>query len=176
LLQDYDNVIKKWEKLRYIEKITDENPTRPNLWYWAPFPVVKAEKETTKIRPVFDGVSKFKGICINDHIKTGPTLMNELVSVVHRFRQYDYAMTGDVPELFLKVYVPPQEKDYLRFLWYEKGKLVLYRYTVHLFGKCDSPCVSMAAIFLQALKHKDEFLKAFQMIAKASLVDDMADS
>jgi hypothetical protein len=45
-----------------------------------------------------------------------------------------------------------------------------------LFGKCDSPCVSMAAIFLQALKHKAKFLEAFKTIAKASLVDDMADS
>jgi hypothetical protein len=32
----------------------------------------------------------------------------------------------------------------------------------------------MAAIFLQALSHKDKFPEAFQTIAKASLVDDMA--
>jgi hypothetical protein len=34
----------------------------------------------------------------------------------------------------------------------------------------------MAAIFLQALKHKAKFPEAFETIAKASLVDDMADS
>jgi hypothetical protein len=44
-----------------------------------------------------------------------------------------------------------------------------------LFGKCDSPCVSMAAIFLQALNYKDKFPEAFETIAKASLVVDMAD-
>jgi hypothetical protein len=100
--------------------------------------------------------------------------MNALVAVVHRFRQYDYAMTGDVKEMFLQVRVPPSEKDYLRFLWYENNAVVIYRYRVHLFGKCDSPCVSMAAIFLQALKHKAKFPEAFNTIAKASLVDDMA--
>jgi hypothetical protein len=121
------------------------------MWYWAHFPVVRAEKQTIKIRPVFDGAAKFKRVCINDHIQTGPTVKNELVSVVHCFRQYDYIMTGDMQEMYLQVRVPPQEKDYLRLLWYEKGKLVLNRYTVHLYGKCDSPCVSMAAIFLQAL-------------------------
>jgi hypothetical protein len=47
---------------------------------------------------------------------------------------------------------------------------------VHLFGKCDSSCVSMAAIFLQALNYKGKFPEAFKTIAKASLVDDMADS
>jgi hypothetical protein len=78
--------------------------------------------------------------------------------------------------MFLQVRVPSEEKDYLRFLWYEEGRVVIYRYKVHLFGKCDSPCVLMAAIFLQALKYKDKFPEAFKTIAKASLVDDMADS
>jgi hypothetical protein len=125
---------------------------------------------------VFDGAAKFRGLCINDHIQNGPTVMNESVAVVHRFRQYDYAVTGDVKEMFLQVRVPPEEKDYLRFLWYEEGEVVIYRYTVHLFGKCDSLCVSMAAIFLQALTHKEKFPQAFETMAKASLVDDMADS
>jgi hypothetical protein len=78
--------------------------------------------------------------------------------------------------MFLQVRVPPEDKDYLRFLCYEGGKFVIYLYTVHLFGKCDSPCVSMASVFLQALAHKDVFPQAFATIANASLVDDMADS
>jgi hypothetical protein len=78
--------------------------------------------------------------------------------------------------MFLQVRVPNEERDYLHFLWYEEGRVVIYRYKVHLFGKCDSPCVSMAAIFLQALKYKDKFQEVFETIAKASLVDDMADS
>jgi hypothetical protein len=107
---------------------------------------------------------------------TGPSVMNELVAVVNKFRQYDYAMTGDVKEMFLQVRVTPSEKDYLRFLWYENDDVVIYRYRVHLFCTCDSPCVSIAAIFLQALNYKDKFPEAFKTIAKASLVDDMADS
>jgi hypothetical protein len=146
------------------------------VWYWAHFPIVKEKKETTKIHPVFDGAAKFRGICINDYIWTGPTVMNELISVVQRFRQYDYAITGDVKEMFLQVQVPDNEKDYLRFLWYEAGKIVIYRYKVHLFGKCDSPCMSMSAIFLKALEKKEKYPEAFQTIANASLVNDMADS
>jgi hypothetical protein len=85
LLKDYGEVIQKWEESGYIEKVVDPNPTRPNLWYWAHFPVIKSEKETTKMRPVFDGAAKFRGICINDYILTGPSVMNELVAVVNRF-------------------------------------------------------------------------------------------
>jgi hypothetical protein len=75
----------------------------------------------------------------------------------------------------LQVRVPLLEKDYLQFLWYKNDAVIIYTYRVHLFGKCDSPCVSMAAIFLQALNHKAKLPEAFETIAKASLVDDMAD-
>jgi hypothetical protein len=139
LLKDYGEVIKKWEESGYIERVIDPNPTRPNLWYWAHFPVIKSEKENKKTRPVFDGAAKFRGVCINDYIRTGHSVMNELVAVFHRFRQYDYAMTGNVKEMFLQVRVPPSEKDYLQFICYENDAVVIYRYRVHLFGKRDSP-------------------------------------
>jgi hypothetical protein len=90
LLKDYGEIIKKWEESGNIEKVVDPNPTRPNLWYWAHLPVIKSEKETTKIRPVFDGAAKFRGICTNDYIMTGPSFINKLVAVVNRFRLYDY--------------------------------------------------------------------------------------
>jgi hypothetical protein len=78
--------------------------------------------------------------------------------------------------MFLQVRVPDNEKDYLRFLWYQAGKIVIYRYKVHLFCKCNSPCVAMSAIFLKALEKKEKYPEAFQTIANASLVDNMADS
>jgi hypothetical protein len=57
-----DNLLKYYGEVGrgYIERVIDPNPTRPNLWYWAHFPIIKSEKETTKIRPVFDGAAKFR--------------------------------------------------------------------------------------------------------------------
>jgi hypothetical protein len=46
----------------------------------------------TKIRPVFDGAAKFRGICTNDYIMMGPSVINKLVAVVNRFRLYDYGL------------------------------------------------------------------------------------
>jgi hypothetical protein len=48
LLKDYSDVFLKWEASGYIEKVQDQNPLRPNVWYWAHFPIVKEEKETTR--------------------------------------------------------------------------------------------------------------------------------
>jgi hypothetical protein len=33
LLRDYEQVFLKWEKLGYIERVEDNNPTKRNMWY-----------------------------------------------------------------------------------------------------------------------------------------------
>jgi hypothetical protein len=97
------------------------------MWYSPHFPVVRMHKETTKIRPVFNCAEKYQGLSLNDCLMQGPRVMNELVTVLHHFRSFDVAMTGDIAEMFLQVQVPQQERDKLRFLLYVEGQLQVYR-------------------------------------------------
>jgi hypothetical protein len=86
----------------------------------------------------------------------GPQVMNELVPVMNHFRSFNYAMTGDIREMFLQVFVPDEDRDKLRFLLYINGQLKVYRWNVHLFRKTESPCVAMMAVFTTILKNKKE--------------------
>ena len=43
-----------------------------NVCYLAHFAVVKCDRETTKVRPVFDGASQHEYICLNDTIADYP--------------------------------------------------------------------------------------------------------
>jgi hypothetical protein len=105
--------LEKWEQAGYIEQILDPSPRRSRVWYAPHFPVVRMQKETTKIRPVFDCAAKVKGLCLNDFLTKGPQVMNELLTVMHYFRQYDIAMTGDIKEMFLQVLVEQEDRDFL---------------------------------------------------------------
>jgi hypothetical protein len=146
------------------------------MWYSPHFPVVRMHKETTKIRPVFDCAAKYQGLSLNDCLMQGPQVMNELVTVLHHFRNFDVAMTGDIAEMFLQVQVPQQEIDKLRFLLYVEGQLQVYRWNVHLFGKTDRPFIAMMAVFTTIMENKNLYPEAFAIITTASLVNDMADS
>jgi hypothetical protein len=97
------------------------------MWYSPHFPIVEMHKETTKIRPVFDCEAKYGGTSLNDCLMQGPQVMNELVTVVNHFQSFGYAMTGDIREMFLQVFVPDEDKDKLRFLLYIDGQLQVYR-------------------------------------------------
>ena len=65
-----------------------------------------------KVRPVFDCAASFKGVCLNSEMKQGPdnaymytyiSIDNDLVSVLLRFRQYRYAVTADIEDMYLQV-------------------------------------------------------------------------
>jgi hypothetical protein len=176
LLGNYNNIFRKWEEKDNIEQVLDTFPRRKGVWYAPHFPVVKMDKETTKIRPVFDCAAKSSRVCLNNFLMQVPQVMNELVTVLHHFGHYQMAMTGNIKEMFLQIKVPIEDRDYLRFLLYRDNQLLIYQWKVHLFGKTDSPCVAMMAVFTQAMRHEEEYPEAFQTITHASLVDDMADS
>ena len=78
-----------------------------------------------------------------------PDLLNLLLGVLLRFRQYPVAVMSDIEAMFHQVRVHPEDRDALRFLWWPCGDLdkdpEVYRMTVHLFGGTWSPsCCNFA--------------------------------
>ena len=93
------------------------------------------------MRVVFDGAAKFNETCLNENLLKGPDLLNNLFSVLSKFRSGRYTLTSDIKQMFHQVRIIPSDRDALRFLWRYKvnEKMDEYVMNVHLFGKTDSP-------------------------------------
>ena len=119
-----------------------------SVWYIPHHPVLS---KPGKVRPVFDCAAPFKGVCLNSEVKQGPNMINDLVSVLLRFRQYRYAVTADIEDMYLQVRVPQSQHHALRFLWYDpindSGNPVVYRMNTQLFG--GKWCASSTAFALK---------------------------
>ena len=63
--------------------------------------------ESVKFRVVFDCSARTEGKCLNDQLLHGPDLMNNLVGVLLRFRQYPFVVVGDIKGMFSRVLVCP---------------------------------------------------------------------
>jgi len=129
-----------------------------------------------KLRVVFDCSAKFCGISLNDTLLTGPDLINSLVGVLCRFRKEVVAVTCDIEKMFHQFHVPPYNRNYLRFLWWENGDLERepqeYRMTVHLFGAASSPgCANFGLKYL-AEQYKSEYPTASSFVKNNFYVDD----
>ena len=117
-------------------------------WYLPHHPVFN-ENKPGKVRVVFDAASKFKGVSLNNMLKTGPDLANKLIGVLIRFRNFPYTLVADIEGMFHQVRVSDADRDSLRFLWVEKETSTTfstYQMNVHIFGATDSSCCATYAL------------------------------
>lgn len=145
------------------------------IWY-IPHHGVYHPRKPDKLRVVFDCSAKFLGISLNDTLLTGPDLINSLVGVLCRFRREAVAITCDIEKMFHQFYVPPNMRNYLRFLWWKGGQLETepqeYRMAVHLFGAGSSPgCANFGLKYL-AQQCEADYPSAAAFIEKNFYVDD----
>ena len=109
-------------------------------WYLPYHPVINPNKPL-KVRRVLNGAEKFHGTSLNKSLLNGPDLLQNLIHVLLRFRQHQFAVSADTEGMFLQVGVPDCDQPSLRFLWREDPttNVVVYQYTRHIFGAKDSP-------------------------------------
>ena len=144
-------------------------------WY-VPHHGVYHAKKPDKLRVVFDCSAKYKGTSLNDHLLTGPDLMNNLNGVLLRFRLHSTALMCDVERMLHQFHVSKMDQDYLRFLWWRKGDLSAqpqeYRMKVHIFGAASSPGCANYGLKYLATENRDLYPLGSQFIMRDFYVDD----
>ena len=123
------------------------------MWVKLPHrPVIRKDRETTKVRIVFDSSAKEKdGKSLNEFLHPGPCLLSHI-----------YGMVADVRQAFLNIEIDEKDKNFVRFLFVdpdEENKLIVYRFNRVCFGLTSSPFLLNATIkyHMNTLKHEPEF-------------------
>ena len=148
LHEDYLNVFKGYLEEGIVEEVDAGDISSDRSFYIPHHPVIKESSSSTKVRPVLDGSARNEhGVCINDCLETGPSLIPDLVSVLLRFRQWPIAIVGDIRKAFLQVAVAEGDCDSLRFLLrLSPDKISHMRFRRVPFGLCASPFLLNATL------------------------------
>ena len=165
------NVIENGE----AEEVPPGDVEKGDAWYIPHHGVYHPQKK--KLRVVFDASARFQDQSLNDHLLQGPDQLNNLAGLLCRFRKSPVAFTCDIERMFYQFYVNPEDRDFLRFLWWKDGDLdqdiSVFRIKVHIFGATSSPACALYGMRRIALDHQDEFSEAAtQFIAKEFYMDD----
>ena len=94
------------------------------------------------MRIVFNASRKpTDGTSLNDCLLTGPSLTAKLHDILLTFRQGKFAITADISKAFHRIIVNEQDRDYLKFLWFnlETEEQRTFRFRVVMFGATCSP-------------------------------------
>lgn len=140
--------------------------------------VVRHDKETTKVRIVYDASARSEGISLNDCLHVGTKFNRKIFDILVRFRTYKVALIGDIERAFLMVSVAKCDRDALRFLWVRdvndvNSEIRIMRFKRVVFGVTASPFLLNATIdfHLEERRKKNEPL--VEKLWKSFYVDDL---
>ena len=140
-------------------------------------PVVREDKETTKIRAVFDASCGNNGPSLNDCLHSGPNMLSKIFDVLMRFRFNKVAILADIKQAFLNVEVSAEHRDFLRFLWFdmncEEEHIVIYRFLRVVFGVTSSPFLLNGTIKSHLEKYRLTDEELVQRLKEDFYVDDL---
>ena len=78
---------------------------------------VRNERQTTKLRKVFDGSARSgSSLSLNDKLESGVNHMSLLFNTIIRSRMHPVVLTADIEKAFLQVQIKKPDRNVLRFL------------------------------------------------------------
>ncbi|XP_074653606.1 uncharacterized protein LOC141907762 [Tubulanus polymorphus] len=98
---------------------------------------------------------------LNDCLDSGPSLLNELTSILLRFRFFDVGLAADIEKAFLQIGLHPKDRDATRFFWLSNAddansKFEIYRFKRVLFGATSSPFILNSTVLHHLKQNRNE--------------------
>ena len=177
LMREYEGTFSQQLEMGVIETVPQaELCIEPNF-YLPHHGVVRQQKETTKLRIVFDGSAKTKSnLSLNDCLAKGPNHTPLVFHILLRFRSFCVALVADVEKAFHQISIEECDRDMLRFLWYKTGTsnpdLVHFRFCRVPFGLKSSPAILNSVIQKHLAGYKESHPDVSRILADSFYVDD----
>lgn len=147
------------------------------LAYYMPHhPVFKETSITTKLRVVFDASCKStSGLSLNDSLLVGPTIQEDLFSILLRFRTFPYAMTADITKMYRQILLHDSQRSLQRILWRDspQNELGIYELLTLTYGTAPASFLAIRTIRKLAEDEMNLFPIGSKIILRDFYVDDL---
>ncbi|GFW09899.1 integrase catalytic domain-containing protein [Trichonephila clavipes] len=175
--EEYQDVLDLWLSGKIIEEVNDD---KENFVHYLPHRPVIKENSTSKIRPVFDASARTKGSpSLNDCLEKGPNFIEVIPTILNRFRKYKIGVISDIEKAFLQIGVREQDRDFLRFMWYDRENrdhIKTYRHHRVVFAVTSSPFLLGATLNHHLDNAHGNFDNVAKILRKSFYVDNCVTS
>ncbi|XP_034179509.2 uncharacterized protein LOC117603975 [Osmia lignaria lignaria] len=148
LKNQYSVFLREYVELKHMTDIT--NTDDKQVGYYLPHhAVIKESSATTKVRVVFDGSAKTStSISLNDALMQGPTIQDDLISIIIRFRTHQFVLTADIEKMFRQIQVHPDDAKFQKILWRENKTEPIKTYMLNTvtYGTTSAPFLAVRCL------------------------------
>ncbi|XP_047038037.1 uncharacterized protein LOC124643200 [Helicoverpa zea] len=176
LREDYAKVMQEYLDLKHMRKITEKEKDNSKAIYLPHHAVIREDKETTKVRVVFDASCKgTMGMSLNDNLLIGPTLQAELRHTIMRWRTHPICLVSDVIKMYRAVLLDNSDTMYQRILWRDDpGKEIEeYELMTVTFGTASAPYLAVRALHQVAYDECKDKPQVEKIILNDFYMDDL---
>lgn len=118
LREEYNKVFKEYLSLNHMRPVFEHELKNLNAVYLPHHAVIREDKETTKVRIVFNASSKGdNNMSLNDDLLVGPKLQQDLRHILMRWRNHKICLIADIVKMYRMVCVADEDTDYQRIVW-----------------------------------------------------------
>ena len=176
-IERYGQVIQDQVEPGIVERVSGP-VTGSRVFYIPHKPVVRESAETTKLRVVYyASVRAHSGApSLNECLNPGPSLQNQLWSVLVRARFHPVVIAGDIKQAFLQIRIREDDRDVLRFHWLKdlnSQTVEALRFTRALFGLTCSPFLLGGVVQHLLESCREKYAEIVREIEKSLYVDDL---
>ncbi|XP_070529793.1 uncharacterized protein [Cardiocondyla obscurior] len=172
----YARFIQDYERLGHMRKIDSRERDMPGSLYLPHHGVLKKSEAGVKLRVVFDASCRTSGgRSLNEALLTGPTIQQELASLLIRFRTWRYVFTADIIKMYRQILVDASQTKLQRILWCgsECEAIQEYELLTVTYGTTSAPFLATRVLKHLAESHESEFPVGAKRITRDFYMDDL---
>ncbi|XP_055682402.1 uncharacterized protein LOC129790105 [Lutzomyia longipalpis] len=178
LRDQYIAFMDEYIEMNHMELVTDPKVLQDHESYYLPHQaVLRPSSETTKLRVVFNASEptrpnnpSFNGILV-----TGPTIQDDLLVLLLRFRTYKIAFSADVEKMYRQILIAKKFRDFLQIFWRRDPRQPIRTYHLNTvtYGTSCAPYLAVRVLHQIAMDYKEQFPEACQAIISSFYMDDL---
>lgn len=176
-LSKYENMGHMTENLNMNESLDVDSKRDNSTSYFLPHHGVFREQSlTSTCRVVFDASAPTSsGLSLNDIQMKGPTVQDDLISILLRFREHTYVISADIEKMYRQISVAPRQRCSQQILWRENSTDSLKKFMLNTitYGMTSSPFLAIRCLVELPNECEDKHPVVSEIIKRDFYVDDL---
>lgn len=172
---DYSNFMQEYIDMGHMTPVEQESESS-DVKYYLPHHCVKKETSlTTKLRVVFDASSKSQSnLSLNDVLKTGPCIQDDIFSILLRFRIHNVVFTADIEKMYRQILIDEKDRNLQRIVWRTdpSQELVHYKLNTVTYGTSSASFLATRCLSQLAMENSSVHPEASLSIQRDFYMDD----
>ncbi|XP_037813119.1 uncharacterized protein LOC119604511 [Lucilia sericata] len=176
LNDEYSSFINEYIEMNHMKLLPRKQVSSKLLNYIPHHCVIKNDSSTTRLRVVFDASCQTSnGLSLNDILLTGPTLQDDLFTILFRFRLHRFVLMADIEKMFRQVFVNPDDLRFQCILWRNSSmeEVDVYQLQTITYGTSCATFLATKCLQQLAKDNVDVFPTGAEVTLKDFYVDNL---